>query len=476
VASPTLLRLAYRDEHRPSAKIPSDEVHPGRRTGLSKGRIYLRVARLIDGVGPTALDDAAISIDSSRIAWVGKASELRDSDSDPEWYDCGPNSTALPGLVDVHTHFTLLADGRSYEDMAAESDELLAMAAVRNAGTHLRSGVTTARDNGARNRLGFALKGAIDHGVIEGPRLLVSGRPVTPTRGHFHWCNGTADGEVEIRQAIRQLVGEGADHIKIMASGGGTAGTDPGRASYEVAELKVAVETAHTLGRLTTAHCRAAEGMARAIEADVDCMEHGEFLTTEGEMVFDEGLARRLVDSGMYLSPTLQSNGSDTLVRLEQKEKSDGLTHGEKQLLAAVRAEISQRLDHFNRLISLGLGPRMLCGTDAGCFDYSFGHMDYGLSLMVAGGMSPMEAILSATRIAAEACGVADEVGSLAPGKQADVLVVHGNPLDDISVIAWPLLVMKAGRPVGGWPGEVLGGRQAREPFADQEAASVATH
>lgn len=408
----------------------------------------LRVGRAIDGVSAIPLEQAVINVTDGRIDSVVPFA------ADPQVHallDFGPDSTALPGLVDAHTHFTLLADGRSYEEMASESDELLAIAAARNAAIHLRSGVTTARDNGSRNMLGFVLRDAIDRGFVDGPRLLVAGRPVTPTRGHFDWCNGTADGADEIRRAIRRLVAEGANHIKVMASGGGTVGTDPTRASYTRRELEVVVETARELGRLTTAHCRAAEGMRRAIQADIDCMEHGEFLRPDGGMAFDADLARELVDSPLYLSPTLQSNGGwDTILRSRKLREEDALDAPGVAALAAAEQELETRLDHINRLISLGLGPRLVCGTDAGCFDYSFGHMDYGISLMVDAGLTPMEALRSATSVSAAACGVGDEVGSLSAGKQADILVVDGDPLIDLSAMGRPVAVIKGGRLVVG--------------------------
>src|SRR5260221_9598102 len=209
--------------------------------------------------------------------------------------------------------------------MAAESDAMMAFAAARNALVHLRAGVTTARDNGSRNRLGFALRNAIDRGLIPGPRLLVSGRPVTRSAGHFHWCNGTADGADEIRDAVRRLAAEGADHIKIMASGGGTVGTDPARATYTVPELTCAKTTAHDFALPTTAHCRASDAMARAIDAGLDCMEHGEFIAPDGARRFDVDLARRLVDSGMYLNPTLQANGWNTIPRLPPRGQAGEL-------------------------------------------------------------------------------------------------------------------------------------------------------
>jgi imidazolonepropionase-like amidohydrolase len=419
------------------------------------GRLTVRVGALIDGTGAAPVDDAAIVIEGGTIRQAGPASQVlgaqRPGDP-PSGHDAAvafDGAVAVPGFVDAHVHFTLFADGRSYEAMAAESDAMMAFVAARNALVHLRSGVTTARDNGSRNRLGFELKAAIDHGLIAGPRLLVSGRPITQPSGHFHWCNGTAEGPDEIRAAVKGLAAEGADHIKIMASGGGTAGTDPTRASYSVPELACATTTAHELGLPTTAHCRAKESMARAIEAGLDCMEHGEFIAPDGARPFDAELGMRLVDSGMYLSPTLQANGWDTIMRLRPLRQAGELTPEQERLLAAAEEDTKITLDHVGRLADMGLGERIIAGTDAGCFDFSFGHIDYCLELMVAAGMTPMRALLAATSVAATACGIADQAGMIEAGKRADIVILGANPLEDIRAAARVLAVYKDGKLVG---------------------------
>jgi imidazolonepropionase-like amidohydrolase len=414
--------------------------------------------RLIDGRSTGAIPDGAVILSGERVLWAGAAAAMpapgaAGADAAGAVTHRFPGCTLLPGFVDAHTHFTLFADGRSYQEMAAESDGMMLLASVRNAWTHLSAGVTTARDNGSRGRNGFVLREAVNRGVVAGPRLLVAGPPITPTGGHFHWCDGTADGEEEMRRQVRLLVGLGADHIKIMASGGGTVGTDPGRPCYTAGELQSAILTARELGRLTTAHCRAGEAMRRATEAGVDCIEHGEFMDPDGVMRFDAGIARQMGSRGTYLSPTLQASGWDTILRCRSLQLTRELTAQEASELAVAEQETQVRLEQIGAFLELGMGDRIVAGTDAGCYDFSFGHIDYAMHLMVAAGMSAMAAIMAATSVAARACGVDDEVGSLEPGKVADVVVVRGDPLADIDATGDVEAVFHRGARVSGRPG-----------------------
>lgn len=415
-------------------------------TALSADTLIIRVGSLIDGISAQPIPDARIRIQGSTIMQVGP------------WVSVGPDQreafvdltpyVAVPGFVDVHAHMTLFADGRSYEEMASDPDERMLLAGVRNARTHLRSGITTVRDNGSRNRLGIVLRDAIETGLINGPRLLVSGRPITQPGGHFHFCNGEAEGSEGIRFAVEQLVAEGVDHIKVMASGGGTLGTDPRRASYSIEELRTAVEAAHASDRLTTAHCRALASMDRAVAAGLDCMEHAEFLRPNGRMEFDAGTAESMKRSGIHVSPTLQANGWDTIGRLREEERVRELTDEERKALVVAEEDTRAALENFERMLEVGLGPRMVGGTDAGCFDFSFGHIDYCLKLMERGGMTRMEALQACTSVAAEAIGLGETVGALAVGRRADVVILGGDPLGNLEAVADVRAVLKQGRVV----------------------------
>src|SRR5262249_48277299 len=165
----------------------------------------------------------------------------------------------------------------------------------------------------------------------------------------------------------------------------------------------------------------------------------------DGARRFDPGLATRLVDSGMYLSPTLQANGWDTILRLRSLREVRGLTPQEERALAIAERETQISLDQVSQLADMGLGPRIIAGTDAGCFDFSFGHIDYCLELMVAAGMTPMQALVASTSAAATACGVGDQVGTIQAGKRADIVILAASPLEDIRAVSRVLAVYSDG-------------------------------
>jgi imidazolonepropionase-like amidohydrolase len=397
-------------------------------------RHYIRAARVLTCASQGVIQDGVVAVDGATIVGIGAAAEFRDemAGQSVEQFTTG---TLLPGLIDAHAHLTLPANRQTYEQMFEEPDEMMALVSLRNLQRHLASGVTTIRDNGGRNRVTFVVREALRRGYFVGPRLLLAGRPLTHRLGHFHFCHGEADGEVEIRAAVRQLVAEGADHIKIMASGGGTAGTSPQYASYTSGEMRVAVDTAHALGRLTTAHCRARQSMHNALDAGLDCIEHAEFLaptdtgTASYGIQYDARLTERLLRSLTFVSFTFQAGGYTTLLELRQDPQVDARQRDELELYF----EAKQRL--FGQLLADGMLPHIVISTDAGPGDVEFGHLEHCLELAVDSGMSPAQALESVTRIAAEACGIDKLVGTLEVGKAADLLVVDGNPLESIPAI-----------------------------------------
>ncbi|MBI2502359.1 MAG: amidohydrolase family protein [Candidatus Latescibacteria bacterium] len=401
----------------------------------------IRTSLLADGLGGEARPDQEVLVRDGRIAAVGTRLTLP-----PETRIIDLGKTCLtPGLIDGHTHLGLSGDGRPYAEMFAESDEMMVLIGARNLQLHRDAGITTLREHGARNRVGFALKEGVRRGLIPGPRLQVCGRPITCTGGHFHMCNEVADGEEEIRRSVRRLVHEGADYIKIMASGGGTAGTLPGLASYTRPELEAAVHEAHYFHRLTAAHCRATDSMRRAVEAGIDLMEHAEFLNPDGELCFDPEIAGMMAESGIWISPTLQAwTRYGRMVEL--RERRALLTEAEEQELQRLEARAELRLDLLRRLLDYkGMRDRLVPGTDSGAGAIAFGHLDYDLQLLHQTGLTPGEALVAATRISAEAIGLGKDLGTIEPGKVADLTAFEGDPIRDISAFSRVKAVFQEG-------------------------------
>jgi imidazolonepropionase-like amidohydrolase len=409
-------------------------------TAAGGPELRLAADRVIDGTGAAPVTGLELVIRDGRIAAI-----------EPARPEVGatryPGATILPGLVDAHVHLSLPGDARPYEQMAMESDEQMVAHGLRNAAIHLGAGVTTVRDNGSRNRVGFEIRDRIRAGA-PGPRTFVSGRPVTQRGGHLWWCNGEADTAAECRGAVDRLVAEGADHIKIMASGGGTAGTNPGAASYPLELLRLIVGASRGHQRRTTAHCRAADAVDRAVAADVDCIEHVEFLTPDGSAHRDATLVRRIALSDTWLSPTLQAYGAHTLERLRSAD-SPGEAAAAAEI-ARLEAQLARRLDDVRAFLDAGLEDRILFGTDAGPFDVEFGRPGLGLRLLTDAGLTTLQALTAATSRPSRAMGIDGDVGSLEVGKAADVLVVDGDPSSDIGALDRVLAVYQGGRLVAG--------------------------
>jgi imidazolonepropionase-like amidohydrolase len=400
-----------------------------------------------------------VEVREGTIASVGSADEVQPWQDRPDVpvVDYGA-ATVLPGMIDAHCHLTLTGDGKTYEEQVLDPDEMMSLIAVSNMRRHLASGVTTIRDNGGRNRVVFVVREAIRRGYVNGPRMLLAGRPLTHDYGHFYWCNGVADSDAEIRAAVRRLVAEGADHIKIMASGGATAGNMPHYPSYTTDEMRVAVQTAHGLGRTTTAHARAAQSIVNAVDAGSDCVEHAEFLVpapirefgpgvaSAGTMVYDPAITERLHEAGTFVSFTIQTGGWETLGELTAKRERGEHTPEDASRIRALEAYFDMKLGIFSKLLADDMVDKLAISSDAGPYDVSFGGLQNGLVLAVRGGMSPAQALDAVTSVAAQACGIADQVGSLHAGKVADLLVVKGDATADINATWDVQAVYQSGR------------------------------
>ncbi|MBV8085802.1 MAG: amidohydrolase family protein, partial [Chloroflexi bacterium] len=287
--------------------------------------IVLKAARLIDGSGRPVVEGAELHVEGSRITFAGPTVEAPGHPPNAEVIDLGQR-TLLPGLIDCHAHPLMPYFPDDPPQVEGWPDEVKMVASVRSLEKALHSGVTTLRDCGAPHTTAFRLRDALDKGLVEGPRLILCGRMVCPTGGHGYPGGGEADGPDGVRAEVRRLFKEGADFIKVTATGGGTARTLRHRGTFMVDELRAAAEEADARETYATAHCHGIEGMQRCLDAGIQMLEHATFVGFDGREHFDHALAARIRDQDVTVVPTLQVHGrwvQDREDRVDQLSPTD---------------------------------------------------------------------------------------------------------------------------------------------------------
>jgi imidazolonepropionase-like amidohydrolase len=403
----------------------------------------LRARRLIDGTGREPVDFPVVVVKNNIISRVGvedqkelpRGEEVRELTLE--------NSTLLPGLIDSHLHLALGTRGR-YVEMMRETDGVHLMTGIANAREALHAGITTVKEAGARNRVALDLREGWRRGLIEAPRLIVSGRPLTVPGGHFHFCNDNeCEGVDKVRRRVRQLVEEGVDFIKIMASGGGTRGTSNREASFSEEELRAAVEEAHRLDRTVSAHCEAYESVVNAARAGVDVLEHCGFILPDGSRGFDEEAVRTMVEKKLHYDPTLQTGSAVRDALWMREKRGEVLTESERSTLERQEYKIRRKSENLAQMV--GMGVRVVAGSDGIGLGNST-RLIRAMELMVEAGMSPMQVIAAATGDAARALRMDQVFGTMKEGLEADIIAVEGDPSVDISSIRSLKMVMQSGK------------------------------
>ncbi len=393
--------------------------------------------RLIDGSGREPLARGAVAVRGDRIVAVGDRVELAARFPGVARLDF-PGGTLMPGMVDSHVHVTFSASAVPFEDIQNDGDVTIGLRGAINARDALLAGVTVLRDLGGRQRTTLELRNAIAAGAIPGPRLLVCGRPVTTPNGHCHFLGGVAQGVPAVTRLTSELVEQGADVIKVMATGGNmTVTSDPLKAQFTREEMTAIVGIANQAGLRVTAHARGVEGIRVAAEANAHGIEHCRMEVGAGEWQFDHELARMLADKGIFAAPTLAAS-----YRAFQRQAAGG-----KVGIRAGAIPFTTRQKNAAMLREAGI--RVVVGTDAGAslcrFDEAV-HVE--MEALVGAGWTPLEAIHAGTLGAATAIGLEKELGSLEAGKLADLVVTHGNPGRAISDVRQVEAVFLGGRQV----------------------------
>lgn len=408
--------------------------------------LLLRNARIIDGNGGAPLDDHSVLVKDGRIAEIAPSAALPTPPDATEIDLSG--KTLLPGFIDCHVHIMGNPDPRLSPRMSnipiRDATYLKGRAllqAVTAARKTMEAGFTTIRDLGAPNDV-FVLRDSLAAGEHPGPRLLSAGKGITHTGGHgTEYSNDmahVADGADEVLKAIRYQAVAGADAIKII--GGTRPALSPpfrGRAGYTTEELIPGIEEAHRAGIKVAAHAHShTEGIKNCIRAGVDSIEHG--------FPLDAAAADMMAERGTFLCPTLSVNPAAQQAIEEGLWTYPGSEEQMKRMEAYARETIA---------LAKSAGVKIALGTDAAMPLVFHGDNAHEFELMVEYGLTPMEAIVAGTRNAADNIGLLDEIGTIEAGKAADLVVVNGDPLENIGILRDPTsiaLVIKEGQVVEG--------------------------
>ncbi len=392
--------------------------------------VVLSGGLLIDGRGGDPIEDAALHIQDGRIAWVGPASELPASAQGAPREDV-TGKVMMPGLIDAHCH--VCWNGReSVLELIDRDRDLIVLEAVTTLRRILESGTTAVRDIGGHKYVEMALRKAINAGWIAGPRMRTAGMVISMTGGHGYFIAREADGPEEVRKAAREQMKAGADTIKLMATGGAaTPGQDVMASQFTVEELRAAVEAAHAMGRTTATHCHGTGGIKASIEAGIDSIEHGTYLDEEtAEMMIARGTALVLTLGVAKPDPATIPPGA----------------RAEAERLEPIFETLRERTRESIQ-IAREKGVFIGIGSDAG--GNALAPHDFSMAKeaesLVEYGFSPSEALTIVTRNNARVLRWDDALGTLEPGKFADVLVLDANPLDDIRNLRAVAAVYKGG-------------------------------
>src|SRR5262245_31869859 len=346
----------------------------------------ITAARLLDGTGAAPVEPAALLIENDRVAALGRAAEVRAPDGASVGRKDYGAATILPGLVDAHTHLVAPGDGTLGDDIAKEDDDILLLQAAKNARTLLHSGVTTLRENGAKGKVAFSLREGIRRRLAPGPRMVICGRPITITGGHMGYFGSEADGEDAVRAEVRKLLKEGADYIKIVATGGSTRTSDPNRASYTVPELAAMTDEAHRHGKLTAAHCTSAQGVQNSLDAGVDMIIHCIFNEPDGTYRYRPDLVESLAAARAWVNPTLYVMKAGIERLRNARERAGELTVELSAHLDRQRRALDTRVAAVGRMVEAGV--RMTAGSDSPWGWYAPGEFVHEIDMLAQAGLS----------------------------------------------------------------------------------------
>ena len=394
--------------------------------------MLIRDIRLIDGLADEARDHVDVVLDRDRIAAIEPHDPAREAAGGAPVIE-GAGRTLLPGLIDAHAHYTFDPTEGSIQALVRRSDPEILAAAERQAGVALRAGITTSRGAGSIRGSELVLRDRIAAGDVAGPRIVGAGTAVGAPDGHGIAFGIGAEGPEELAAATRDVIDRGADVVKVVASEAAmltTTGHEPGRMVHGApelteAELRAIVEAAGERGRRVMSHAQDSESVRRSAAAGVASIEHA--------WLADEAALEVLAASGGWLVPTL--------VVTDVNRTLPGLTPVQRE-----RQDLIERRHRASTEAAIRLGIPLATGTDTGEVGVTADMVWREIAILVDHGATPMAAIQAATASGARLLGVDDRVGTIEVGKVADLVLVEGDPLADVSILARPAAVIQGGR------------------------------
>lgn len=399
--------------------------------------ILLTADRLWDGSGSACTLRPVVRLVGERVDAVER-SLLPPAGCGGERLDF-PGCTIVPGLIDTHVHLVMAALETNEEIIAQvgrESDDVLLARALANARAALDAGITTLRDCGGKGRIVQEARDRIRRGDVEGPEVLSCGMPITTRTGHCHWLGLTAETRAEVESAARRMLAEGADFLKVMATGGNmTASSDPMRPQYDAPTLALIADLARAADRHAAAHVLSRSALPAVVAARYRTIEHCDWRVEEFRYEFQPELARRIIDNGQFVGLTMSGLARRALLPEAAKYRDISPARRLDARFACERTMIA-------------FGVRYTLHSDAGVRLTPIDRLDLGLrAAQIELGLSPAEVLRAVTSTAAEALGLTDR-GVIAAGKRADLLVVEGDPLHDLSCLGKVRAVFRGGRRV----------------------------
>ena len=378
--------------------------------------LIFKAGVLYDGTRTPPIEDGVLLIDGDTVKYAGPAADAPDPDG--AYVVDYSGATVMPGMIDAHVHVLSSGSESSGDELRSATEDEALLQGVRNAQLALASGITTLRDLGDWNYLSLKLRDNIEAGGVTGPRLVCSGPPITSTAGQCYWKGIECDTPDELRRAVRTLVKNGVDCIKLMGSGGNaTPWSNPEASQFDFEGFRAVAEDARRLGKMVAVHVHGVESIRFAVATGMDTLEHCPF-RANGTIEYDEAVVEDIVRKGLIVSLAMPA----TWYRMTADQMREARNHPGHLW--------ERRADTIRRMHKAGV--KLVVSSDQGSTGTRIDELALLMEYLVDGvGLPSLDVFHGVTGLAAESVGLADSVGTLEPGKLADVAVFDGNPFEN---------------------------------------------